>query len=114
MPCTADSYIFSVADRESLRIQPEVMQAVSQALSGAAKDLQARLVELDGQVREMLGAWQGGSGGAYGEAWDRWHNGAGEVQQGLAILAKAVEKAGLQFQGQDSAAEQTMGGVYRG
>jgi WXG100 family type VII secretion target len=109
-----DRYIFTVADRETLRIQPEVMQAVSQALSGAAKDLQTRLVELDGQVREMLAGWQGGAGGAYGEAWDLWHKGAGEVQLGLAILAKTVENSGVQFQAQDSASEQTVDGVYRG
>lgn len=90
------------------------MQTVSQALSDAAKDLHTRLVELDSQVREMLAGWQGGAGGAYSDAWDLWHNGAGEVQLGLAILAKAVGNAGIQFQAQDSASEQTVDGVYRG
>jgi WXG100 family type VII secretion target len=90
------------------------MQAVSQALSGAAQDLHTRLLELDSQVREMLAGWQGGAGGAYGEAWDLWHKGAGEVQQGLAILAKTVETSGVQFQAQDSVSEQTVDGVYRG
>lgn len=90
------------------------MQAVSQALAGAAKDLQTRLVELDGQVREMLAGWQGGAGGAYGEAWDLWHKGAGEVQLGLSILAKTVENSGVQFQAQDSASEHTVDGIYRG
>ena len=90
------------------------MQSVSQALSGAAKDLHTRLGELDGEVRDMLTGWQGGSGSAYGEAWDLWHKGAAEVQLGLAILAKMVDNSGTQFQAQDSASEQTMDGVYRG
>jgi WXG100 family type VII secretion target len=104
----------NVADREALRIQPEVMQTVSQALSGAAKDLRTRLVELDGHVREMLAGWQGGAGGAYSQAWDLWHNGAGELQLGLAMLAEIVENDGAQFRVQDSVAERTVDGVYRG
>jgi WXG100 family type VII secretion target len=90
------------------------MQTASLALSGAAKDLHTRLVELDGEVRDMLAGWQGGAGGAYGEAWDLWHKGAGEVQLGLALLAKMVENAGSQFHAQDAAAEQTVDGFYRG
>lgn len=103
-----------MADGEMLRVQPEAMHAASQALAGAAKDIQTRLAELDGEVREMLAGWQGGAGGAYGEAWDLWHKGAGEVQQGLAILAKVVGNVGAGFQNQDAAAEQTVDGVYRG
>jgi WXG100 family type VII secretion target len=103
-----------VADHEALRVQPEVMLTASQALAGAAKDLRTRLVELDGEVRDMLAGWQGGAGGAYGKVWDLWHKGAGEVQLGLSILTQMVENAGAQFQAQDSASEQTVDGVYRG
>jgi WXG100 family type VII secretion target len=103
-----------MADRETLRVQPEVMQTASQALARASKDLHTKLVDLDAQVREMLTGWQGGSGSAYGDAWDLWHNGAAEVQLGLAILAKAVGNAGIQFHAQDAAAEQTAEGIYRG
>ena len=55
----------AMAERERLRVNPEVMHGASQALSGAAKDLHTRLIELDGQVGDMLGGWRGGSGGAY-------------------------------------------------
>jgi WXG100 family type VII secretion target len=91
-----------MSERETLRADPEVMAGFSQALSGAAKDLQARLIELDGQVREMLSGWQGGAGGAYGQAWELWHRGAAEVQQGLSILAKAVGEVGVTYQGRES------------
>ena len=97
-----------------LRVEPEVMHGASQALSGAAKDLHTRLVELDSQVREMLACWQGGSGGAYGEAWGLWHRGAGEVQLGLAILAKVVGIAGVDFQAQEYASTQELDRVYHG
>ena len=103
----------AMAEREVLRANPEAMHGVSQALSGAAKDLHTRLIELDGQVRDMLAGWQGGAGGAYGQAWDTWHRGAGEVQLGLAILAKAVGVVGVDFQAQESASVQRLRGVER-
>ncbi len=103
-----------MADRETLRVPTEVMQTASQALASASKDLHTKLIDLDAQVREMLTGWQGGSGSAYGDAWDLWHNGAAEVQLGLAILAKAVGNAGIQFKAQDASAEQTAEGIYRG
>ena len=103
-----------MAGREPLRVNPEMMHGASEALSSAAKDLHARLIELDGQVRDMLAGWQGGAGGAYGQAWDLWHRGAGEVQLGLSILAKAAGIAGVDFQRMDSASAQAMRGVGDG
>ena len=103
-----------MAERETLRVQPEAMHVASQALSGAAKDLHSKLVELDGQVRELLAGWKGGSGAAYGQAWDLWHRGTGEIQLGLSILAKVVGVAGADFQAQERTAGQTVDGIYRG
>ena len=103
-----------MAEGETVRVEPEAMHIASQALSGAAKDLRTKLVELDGQVRELLAAWRGGSGDAYGRAWDLWHRGTGEIQLGLSILAKAVGVAGVDFQAQDCTAGQTVDGIYRG
>ena len=103
-----------MADRQTLRVQPEVMHGAAQALSGAARDLHTRLVELDGQVRDLLAGWHGGSGDAYGQAWELWHRGTGEVQLGLSILAKAVDVAGADFESFDRAAAQTADGIYRG
>jgi WXG100 family type VII secretion target len=103
-----------MAEGDMVRVNPEVMHGVSQAITGAATDFRTRLNELDGQIRELLAHWQGGAGGAYGEAWDLWHRGAGEVQQGLAILAEAVGVAGVDFQTQESASTQEVDGVYRG
>jgi WXG100 family type VII secretion target len=103
-----------MAEREMVRVQPEAMHVASQALSSAAKDLHTRLIELDGQVRDLLAGWSGGAGGAYGEAWDSWHRGAGEVQQGLSVLARAVGVVGVEFDNQEQASTQTVDGVYRG
>jgi WXG100 family type VII secretion target len=111
--CIAVSFAI-MAERETVRVQPEAMHTASQALSGAARDLHTKLVELDGQVRELLAGWRGGSGDAYGHAWDLWHRGTGEIQLGLSILAKSVSITGTDFQAQDATAAQTVDGVYRG
>lgn len=103
-----------MAERELVRVNPEMMHGASQALAGAAKDLHTRLIELDGQVRDMLAGWQGGAGGAYGQAWELWHRGAGEVQVGLSLLAKAAGIVGTEFHGMDSASAQTMRSVGDG
>jgi WXG100 family type VII secretion target len=103
-----------MAERELVQVQPDAMHVASQALSSAAKDQHTRLVELDGHVRDLLAGWHGGAGGAYGEAWDSWHRGAGEVQQGLSILARAVGVVGVEFHSQEEASAQTVDGIYRG
>jgi WXG100 family type VII secretion target len=103
-----------MAERETLRVQPDAMHIASQALSEASRDLHTKLVELDGQVSELLAGWQGGSGDAYGQAWDVWHRGTGEIQLGLSISAKSVGISGADFQTQDDGAAQTTDGIYRG
>ncbi len=103
-----------MAEHELVHVQPDAMHVASQALSSAAKDLRTRLIELDGYVRDLLAGWHGGAGSAYGEAWDSWHRGAGEVQQGLSILARAVGVVGVEFDNQEEASAQTVNGVYRG
>jgi WXG100 family type VII secretion target len=90
------------------------MQGVAQALSGAATDLESRLNELDGELREMLAGWRGGAGAAYGRTWDQWHRGAAEIQRGLAILAKAVSAVGVAYENQESASVHTLRSVTDG
>ncbi|WP_293010335.1 WXG100 family type VII secretion target [Mycobacterium sp.] len=103
-----------MAHDETVRVAPEAMSVAAQSLSSAAKDLRARLAELDGHIRDLLDGWQGGAGGAYGEAWNSWHRGAGEVQQGLSTLAKGIGVTGFEFDNLDCTSSQTVNGVYRG
>ncbi|MDI3313428.1 MAG: WXG100 family type VII secretion target [Mycobacterium sp.] len=103
-----------MASDETLRVDPAAMTVVAQALCGGAEALRARLAELDGQVGQMLGGWQGVSGRAYASAWELWHRGAGEVMLGLSILAEAVGGAGVEFQDNESISAQRLGGVADG
>jgi WXG100 family type VII secretion target len=100
-----------VASDETLRADPVVMQGCAQALGGGAEALQARLAELDTQVGEMLGGWQGVSKRAYGSAWELWHRGASEVMLALSTLAKAVDDAGVDYRDNESTSARALGGV---
>lgn len=99
---------------ETLRVDPVVMQSHAVSIGGAAEHLSAELAQLDDQVGQMLGGWQGAAGTAYGSAWELWHQGAREVQVGLSLLAKLVGQAGAGYQDNEAAATQAERGVRGG
>ncbi len=76
-----------------LRVDPAVMFDVAQSLSEAAECLQKRLGELDDRVGDMLGGRQGPAESAYPATWQRWHQGAAEVELALSIMARLVGQA---------------------
>lgn len=100
-------------ENDELRVQPPVLADGCAALSAAADHLLNRLKSLDGNVSEMLSGWQGASGGAYCQAWALWQRGADDVENGLALMAALLGKAGGAFAAQDRAAAATTGGVCR-
>ncbi|OBA61547.1 secretion protein [Mycobacterium sp. 1100029.7] len=103
-----------MAAENALRVDPMMMQGFAQALRGGAENLRNQLAALDGQVGEMLGGWQGGSGNAYASAWQQWHRGAAEVEAGLSILASAVAQAGMGFQHSETVSAQAIRQVHGG
>jgi WXG100 family type VII secretion target len=90
------------------------MQGFAQGLLGAAEALRNQLSELDGQVGEMLGGWQGGSGSAYASVWQLWHRGAHEVEAGLSILGRAAAHAGAGYQHNEAVSTQAIRRVHDG
>lgn len=103
-----------MAADNDLRVDPQMMHGFAEALLGGAESLRSQLAELDGQVGEMLGGWQGGSGNAYSAAWELWHRGAREVETGLSVLARAVAQAGKGFQHNEAVSTQAIRQVHRG
>lgn len=97
-----------------MRVDPVVMQGSAASLAGAAEHLSAQLAQLDDQVGQLLGGWQGASGKAYGTAWELWHRGAREVEQGLATLAHLLGEAGEAYQGNEAQAAQAERAVRGG
>lgn len=98
----------------TVRVDPVVMQGAAVSLSGAAEHLSAQLSQLDDQVGQMLGGWQGAAGGAYASAWELWHKGAREVELGLSILAHLVGDAGGAYQSNEAASAQAERAVRDG
>jgi WXG100 family type VII secretion target len=98
----------------SLQVDPAVMAGFAQSLSGAAEVLQGRLDEVNGEVGEMLGGWQGAAGGAYSAVWKRWHQGAMEVESALSILAELVGRAGVKFERTEAASAAALRAVDNG
>lgn len=97
-----------------LRVEPAVLSATCQALSGAAEHLLGRLSTLDAGVTSMLSGWQGTAGGAYGQAWRMWHEGADEVEKALAIMAELLGEAAKGFESNEQTSSEQLRGVYGG
>lgn len=97
-----------------LRVEPAVLSATCQSLSGAADHLLTRLRSLDGPVTGMMTRWRGLSGGAYGDVWQQWHSGAGEVERALSIMAKLLGETAKAFESNESAGARSLRGVNRG
>ncbi|WP_322858649.1 WXG100 family type VII secretion target [Mycobacterium europaeum] len=99
---------------ETVRVDPVVMQGHAVSIGGAAEHLSAELAQLDDQVGQLLGSWQGAAGTAYGSAWELWHRGAREVQQGLSLLAHLVGQAGEGYQSNEAGSAQAERAVRGG
>ncbi|GLE52918.1 WXG100 family type VII secretion target [Mycobacterium montefiorense] len=98
----------------NLRVDPQVMHGFAESLLGGAENLRNQLAGLDGQVAEMLGGCQGGSGGAYSAAWERWRQGVREVEAGLSILATAVAHAGTGYHDNEAFSTQAIRQLHDG
>lgn len=103
-----------MAANDTLRVHPLVMQGFAEGLLGAGESLRSQLAALDEQVGDMLGGWRGGSGDAYGSAWEMWHRGATEVELGLSMLARLVEEARGGYQQNEAGAAQAFREVRGG
>lgn len=103
-----------MADDATISVEAAGLTASGESLGSAAELLLARLRDLDGQVQDMLGRWQGSSGGAYSSAWDLWREGAAEVELGLSIMAQLVAKAGGMYADNEAQSAQALGGVVDG
>lgn len=88
-----------------LNVDPALLAGACEALSGAAERLLNELNSLDGAASGMLAGWQGGSGGAYGQAWTQWLSGAQEVESALSTMSRLLGEAGRAYgQGEQQSA----------
>ena len=99
---------------ERIDVDPAIMQAAADALAASAQTLHTGLTELDAEVVEMLGSWQGAAGHAYAQGWQQWRIGAQHVQSVLAGISEWVSSAADAFEARDRASAQQLRSVDHG
>ena len=99
---------------DELRVEPAVLRSTCHSLAGAAEHMRSRLQSLDGTVTGMVARWRGLSGGAYGDAWRAWHQGAGEVEKALGIMARLLDSAAEGFEGSERTGASALREVHGG
>jgi WXG100 family type VII secretion target len=99
---------------DELRVDPAVLAGACESLSGAAQSLLGQLKSLDGTVSGMLARWHGLSGGAYGQGWGQWLQGAREVESALEVMATLLGDAGKAYEHRDREAASDLGACGNG
>ena len=94
-----------------MRVDPGAMRRAAQAVNAGADDLRNRLAALDREVAALLDTWHGASGGAYAAVWEQWRRGAGEVQEGLAFLARRLAEAEGGYRLNEDRSARALGGL---
>lgn len=84
-------------------------------LRDVGQRLQDGLSSVDLQTRELLGSgWKGDAATAYGTAWDRWHNGAGQVVRSVQAMSDLLSLAGKEYAKTDEQAGAVIDSTMRG
>ncbi|CRZ17162.1 WXG100 family type VII secretion target [Mycolicibacterium neworleansense] len=74
-------------------------------LEEAGQRLQDGLSGVDLETRELLGAgWKSDAASAFGQVWEQWHGGAGQVVRGLQTMSKLLAVAGKEYDNTDEQA----------
>ncbi|WP_166907505.1 WXG100 family type VII secretion target [Mycobacterium sp. DL440] len=79
-------------------------------LQDAAQRLQDGLSGVDLETRELLGSgWKSDAASAFGNVWEQWHGGAGQVVRGLQMMSQLLMVAGGEYAKTDEQAAGDIG-----
>ena len=82
-------------------VQSEFSSA-SSSLSHSAQELQDGLSHVDLIISQLMASdWKGDAASAFRKVWDQWHNGAGQVVQGLQTMSSLLSVAGKAYTNSD-------------
>jgi WXG100 family type VII secretion target len=77
-----------------LQVSEAVVAAVAGDLRAVVEETRSGVSSLDSHLSGLLGSgWTGEAGSAFGDVWQRWHEGAAELVRGLDNMAAASEEA---------------------
>lgn len=79
------------------------LHAVAEEVRAVGDETRSGLATLDGQLHGLLGSgWTGQAGSAFGDVWQRWHEGAENVLRGLDTMAGLLEEAAQGYHSTDT------------
>jgi WXG100 family type VII secretion target len=86
-----------------LRVTEAALQAVAQEVRAVVDETRSGLTTLDGELHGFLGSgWTGQAGSAFGEVWQRWHDGAENMLRSLDTMTGLLEEAVQQYHTTDT------------
>jgi WXG100 family type VII secretion target len=86
-----------------LQVTEAALQAVAQEVRAVADTTRSDLTTLDGQLHGLLGSgWTGQAGSAFGDVWQRWHDGTENLLRGLDAMTVALEEAAQGYRSTDA------------
>lgn len=90
---------------QSVEVVVSELSLASARLEAAAQRLKDGLATVDVQTTELMGAgWKGAAASAYAPAWEKWHDGAGQVVDGLQRMSELLSIAGKEYAKTDESA----------
>jgi WXG100 family type VII secretion target len=76
---------------DEVRASAAAMERTAAEIAAVADEFRRRLDAVDERVRGFLGGgWAGRSAAAFDDVFREWHSGTADVQQGLAVMARAL------------------------
>ena len=86
-----------------LQVTEAALQAVAQEVRAVVDETKSGLSTLDGQLHGLLGSgWTGQAGSAFGDEWQRWHEGAENMLRGLDTMSGLLEEAAQSYHATDA------------
>jgi WXG100 family type VII secretion target len=86
-----------------LQVTEAQVISVAGDLRTVAEETRSSLSSLDGQLSGLLGSgWTGQAGSAFGDVWQRWHEGAEQLVRGLDTMAGLLDEAAHGYRQTDS------------
>ncbi|RSX47174.1 WXG100 family type VII secretion target [Bifidobacterium castoris] len=88
----------------SISVKPAQVQTLAQDIMTDSRGIDAKFEELEGQVRTLIGQWDGEAREAYYDAQRKWNARLQEMNQILAKISNATTQIAQQYVDTDNRA----------
>lgn len=95
---------------QSMSVQPAQLEAMSGEIRNDSNQIQSALDTLDGQVRQLIGAWEGEAQTMYHTAQRDWDNKIKELNELLNRISQKTAEIGAGYTSADQRGAANFGG----